>query len=86
MNTSNWSCLTWGKLMNPSMIGKDILIIYWGNGTEDPPMKIVKIVGPDYIENEHVLIVEDPSEDDIFIITREGKSRTWESYLVLEGF
>jgi len=89
MNTCYWNCLSWNKLTSPEMIDKDILIIYRGPDFDDihlAPQKVVQIIGTDHVENEHVLIVYDHDEDDIFLITREGKGRLWETYQIMEGF
>lgn len=86
MNTHYWNTLTWNKLMGKSMVGKNILIAYYDELLDRFLYKTVKVICPDYVENEHVLIVEDPEIDDISIITREFKGHRWEAYEVLEDF
>ena len=83
MNAMNWNTLSWGRLMNPIMVGKDILIVEY---LDEMKLHVVKVMGTDHVDNEHVLIVQEAGEDDISIITREFKGKTWEAYEILEGF
>ena len=86
MNTMNWNTLPWGKLMNPSMTGKDILIVEYRPKPENMVLTVVKIVGTGYAGMNHVLVVQAQDDDDISIITREYKGSRWEAYEMMEGF
>lgn len=86
MNAMNWNTLSWGRLMNPAMTGKDILIVEYRPKPENMVMTVVKIVGTGYAGPNHVLVVQAPDDDDIAIITREFKGSRWEAYEMLEGF
>ena len=86
MNAMNWNTLSWGKLTDPAMAGKDILIVYYSIKPTRMDLWPVKILGTSHIDNEHVLLVEREDDEDTYIITREFKGRNWEAYEILEGF
>ena len=86
MNMHNWNTLSWGKLMNPSMTGKDILIVQYNERPYSMDTEVVKIIGTGYAGPNHVLVVEKEGDDDVYIITKEFKGSRWEAYEMLEGF
>ena len=83
MNTSRLTTLRWNDLINPRMIGNDILVEFcspaYGPVT-DIFRKKVKIIGTAYVEKNHVLIVYDSEVDDVFIIMRDGQGYLWDAY------
>ena len=84
MNAYHWNTLSWNTLMQPRMTGKKIMIMYYGEEPGCAPPSFVEIVGHDHVDNEHVLVVRDIIDGEVYIITRELKSRQWEAYEVLE--
>ena len=83
MNASNWNTLSWGRLTNPNMVGKNIIIAQY---FDDMQIDSATIVGTGYYGKEHVLVVQVNGDDDISIITRDLKGLNWEAYEILEGF
>ena len=84
MNTNHLTTLRWNDLVNPDLIGRDILVEY-ASPANGPVMDIfqrrVNIVGTAYIGNDRVLLVYNPIQDDVFIIMREGQGYLWDAYL-----
>lgn len=88
MNTNNLTTLSWCQLMSSDIVGEDILVEY---AVTDPLYRTVaaiidrrvKVVGTDHIGFEHVLLVFDPDDDDIYIIKRDGQGIDWDAYRFL---
>lgn len=87
MNTSNLTTLSWLQLMNPKLIGEEILISYSNpmrhsktSSVMDIYDQSVTVLGSAYVGNEHVLLVYDKYKDDIFIILRDGQGILWDAY------
>lgn len=87
MNTSNLTTLSWLQLMNPKMIGEEILVSYSNlmrhsntNSVMDIIDQSVTVLGSAYVGNEHVLLVYDKYKDDVFIILRDGQGFLWDAY------
>jgi len=74
--------------MRSDIVGEDILVQY---AVTDPLYRTVaaiidrhvKVVGTAYIGLDHVLLVFDPDDDDIYIIKRDGKGIDWDAYRYL---
>lgn len=83
MNTDHLTTLSWNNLINPKMIGKNILVEYCAPPTgpvTDIYNKSVEILGTAHIDNDHVLLVYDHFADDVYIIKRDGQGYLWDAY------
>lgn len=85
MNTDSLSTLTWNELIQPSMIGKKIMISYWGvdRNFVFSKREKVTVLGTEFYGNKRLLLVNDGN--DICIILKDGIGNKWFAYSIFEG-